>query len=197
MASRQKAEQERRSASSEIAQSQSMIDSYQVKITTDSQNEENTIRGLRERLETALLPQPTMAIDDEPQNIYVSKTNDAIRYAEQEVRCARVAVSERDEMHLIGQRAVQERDAKMNEEIKIARDRAHQGNASHDRAALRDQEFVDVTRELAASRQKAIDAKSDYLSQIAAILKDRMYLKKTSIWSFEMTLILRVVSNDL
>ena len=42
-----KAEQERRSASSEIAlaQYQSMINSYQVKIKTDSQNEENTIRG--------------------------------------------------------------------------------------------------------------------------------------------------------
>ena len=50
-------------------------------------------------------------------------------------------------------RAVQERDAKMIEEIKIARDRAHQGSALHDRATLRDQEFVDVTRELAASRQ--------------------------------------------
>ena len=71
--------------------------------------------------------------------------------------CARVAVSERDEMYLIGQRAVQERDAKMNEEIKIARDRAHQGNALHDRATLRDQEFVDVTREFAASRQKTTE----------------------------------------
>ena len=39
-------------------------------------------------------------------------------------------------------------------------------------ATLRDQEFVDVTRELAASRQKAIDAKSDYLSQIAALSKE-------------------------
>ena len=61
---------------------------------------------------------------------------------------------------------------KMNEEIKIARDRAHQGNALHDRATLRDQEFVDVTRELAASRQKAIDAKSDYLGQIAAMSEE-------------------------
>ena len=78
-----------------------------------------------QRLETALMPQPTMAIDDEPQSALVSKANDAIRYAEQEAHCARVAVSERDEMMcLIGQRAVQERDAKMNEEIKIARDRA-------------------------------------------------------------------------
>ena len=59
-----------------------MINSYQVKITTDLQNEENTIRGLRESLETALLPQPKMAIDDEPQNILVSKANDAIRYAD-------------------------------------------------------------------------------------------------------------------
>ena len=99
----------------------------------------------------------------------MSKANDAIRYAEQEAHCARVAVSERDEMSLIGQRAVQERDAKMNEEIKIARDRALQGNALHDRATLRDQEFVDVTRELAASRQKANDAQSNYLSQIAAM----------------------------
>ena len=172
LVSRQKAEQERRSTSSEIAQYQSMINSYQVKITTDSQNEENTIRGLRERFETALLPQPNMAIDDEPQSILVSPTNDAIRHAEQEAHCARVAVSERDEMYLIGQRAVQERDAKMNEEIKIARDRAHQGNALHDRATLRDQEFVDVTRELAASRQKAFDAKSDYLSQIAAMSEE-------------------------
>ena len=125
----------------------------------------NTIRGLRERLETALLPQPKMAI-------LVSKANDAIRHAEQEAHCARVAVSERDEMYLVGQRAVQERDAKMNEEIKIARDRAHQGNTLHDRATLRDQEFVDVTRELAASRQKAIDAKSDYLNQIAAMSEE-------------------------
>ena len=31
-------------------------------------------------------------------------------------------MSERDKMYLIGQRAAQERDAKMNEEIKIARD---------------------------------------------------------------------------
>ena len=82
------------------------------------------MRGLRERLETALLPQPTMAIDDEPQGTLVSKANDAIRYAEKEAHCARVAASERDEMYLIGQRAVQERDAKMNEEIKIAGDRA-------------------------------------------------------------------------
>ena len=168
LASKNKAEQERRSASSEAAQYQPMINSYQVKITTDSQNEENTIRGLRERWETALLPQPAMAIDDEPQGTLVSKANDAIRYAEQDAHCARVAVSERDEMYLIGQRAVQERDAKMNEEIKIARDRAHQGNALHNRAALRDREFVDVTRELAASRQKVNDAQSDYLSQIAA-----------------------------
>ena len=80
-----------------------------MKITTDSQNEENAIRGLRERLETALLPQPNMAIDDEPQIFLVSKTNDAIRHAEQEAHCARVAVSERDEMYLVGQRAVQER----------------------------------------------------------------------------------------
>ena len=35
-------------ASSEIAQYQAMINSYQTKINTDSQNEENTIRGLRE-----------------------------------------------------------------------------------------------------------------------------------------------------
>ena len=96
-----------------------MINSYQVKIITDSQNEENTIRGLSERLEAALLPQPTMAIDDEPQDILVSETNDAIRYAEQEAHCARIGTSERDEMYLIGQRAVQERDAKMNEEIKM------------------------------------------------------------------------------
>ena len=89
LVSKNKAEQERRSASSEIAQYQSMINSYQVKITTDSQNEENTIRGLRERLETALLLQPTMAIDDEPQGALVSKANDAIRYAEQEAHCAR------------------------------------------------------------------------------------------------------------
>ena len=75
-------------------------------------------------------------------------------------------------MYLIGQRAVQERDAKMNEEIKIARDRAHQGNALHDRATLRDQEFVDVTRELAASRQKANDAQSDYVNQIAAMSEE-------------------------
>ena len=148
-----------------------MINSYQVKITTDSQNEENTIRGLRERLETALLPQPTMAID-EPQGTLVSKANDAIRYAEKEANCARVAVSERDEMYLIGQRAVQERGAKMNEEIKIARDRAHKGNALHDRATLRDREFDDVTRELAASRQKASDAQSDYLNQIAAMAEE-------------------------
>ena len=107
--SKNMAEQERRSVSSEVAQHQPMINSYQVKITTDSQNDENTIRGLRERLETALLPQPTMAIDDEPQSTLVSKANDAIRYAEQEAHCARVSVSERDEMHLIGQRAVQER----------------------------------------------------------------------------------------
>ena len=71
------------------------------------------------------MPQPNMAIDDEPQSALVSKSNDAIRYAEQESHCARVVVSERGEIHLIGQRAVQERDAKMNEEIKIARDRAH------------------------------------------------------------------------
>ena len=114
LVSKNKAEQEKRSVSSEIAQYQSMINSYRVKITTDSQNEESTIRGLRERLETA--------------------------------------VSDRDEMHLIGQRAAQERDAKMNEEIKIARDRAHKGNALHERATLRDREFDDVTRELAASR---------------------------------------------
>ena len=171
LVSRNKAEQERRSTSSRIAQYQSMIKSYQVKITTDSQNEENTIRGLRERLETALLPQPNMAIDDEPQNVLVDKANNAIKYAEQD-HCARVAVSERDEMYMIGQRAVHERDAKMNEEIKIARDRAHQGNALHDRATLRDQEFVDVTRELAASRQKAIHAKSGYLNQIAAMSEE-------------------------
>ena len=63
------ARQKRRSTSSEIAHYQSMINSYQVKITTDLQNEENTIRALHERfgLETALLPQPNMAIDDEPQ----------------------------------------------------------------------------------------------------------------------------------
>ena len=108
---RNKAEQEKRSVSSEIAQYQSMINSYQVKIHTDSQNAGNTIRGLRERLETALMPQPTMATDDEPQSALVSKANDAIRYAEQEAHCARVAVSERDEMCLIGQRAAQERDA--------------------------------------------------------------------------------------
>ena len=84
LVSKNKAEQERRSTSSEIAQCQSMINSYQVKITTDSQKEENTIRGLRERLETALLPQPKMAIDDDPQNVLVSKANDAIRLAEQE-----------------------------------------------------------------------------------------------------------------
>ena len=131
LVSKNKAEQERRSVSSEIAQYQPMINSYQVKITTDSQNEENTIRGLRERLETALMPQPTMAIDDEPQSALVSKANDAIRHAEQEAHCARVAVSERDEMYLTGQRAAQERDAKMNEEIKIARDRAQKGNALH------------------------------------------------------------------
>ena len=171
LVSKNKAEQERRSASSEIAQYQSMINSYQVKITTDSQNEENTIRGLRERFETALLPQPTMAIDDELQGTLVSKANDAIRYAEQEAHCARVAVSERDEMYLIGQRAAQERDAKMNEEIKIARSSSSR-KYLHDRATLRDQEFVDVIRELAASRQKANDAQSDYLNQIAAMSEE-------------------------
>ena len=138
LVSKNKAEQARRSASSEIAPYQPMINCYQVKINTDSQNEENTVRGLRERLETALMPQPTMAIDDEPQGTLVSKANDAIRYAEQEAHCARVAASERDEMHMFGQRAAQERHAKMNEEIKIARDRAHQGNALHDRATPRE-----------------------------------------------------------
>ena len=96
----------------------------------------------------------------------------AIRYAEQEAHCARVAVSERDEMCLIGQRAAQERDAKMNEEIKIARDRAHQGNALHDRATLNYREFDDVTCELAASRQTASDAQSDYPNQIAAMAEE-------------------------
>ena len=110
-----------------------------------------------------------MAIDNEP---LVSEANDAIRYAEQEAHCARVAVSERDEMYLIGQRAAQERDAKMNEEIKIARDRAHQGHASHDRATLRDRASDDVPRELAASRQKASDAQSDYINQIAAMSEE-------------------------
>ena len=81
-------------------------------------------------------------------------------------------MSERDEMHLIDQRAVQERDAKMNEEIKIARDRAHKRNALHERATLRDREFDDVTRELAASRQKANDAQSDYLNQFAAMAEE-------------------------
>ena len=128
LVSKNKAEQERRSVSSEIAQYQSMISSYQVKITMDLQNKENTIRGLRERLESKV----------ESQSALVSKANDAIRHAEQEAHCARVAVSERDEMYLIGQRAVQERDAKMNEEIKIARDRAQKGSASHERATLRD-----------------------------------------------------------
>ena len=46
LVSKSKAEQERRSASSEIAQYQSMINSYQVRITT-SQNEENTNVDLR------------------------------------------------------------------------------------------------------------------------------------------------------
>ena len=170
LVSKSRAEQERTSASSEIAQYQSMINSYQTKINTDSQNEEkNTIRGLRERLETALMPQPTMAIDDEPQSALASKANDAIRYAEQEAHCARIAVNERDELHLIGQRAAQERDAKMNEEIKIARDRAHKGNALHERVTQRDQEFDDVIRKLAAPRQKANDAQSGYLNQIAAM----------------------------
>ena len=75
-------------------------------------------------------------------------------------------------MYLIGQRAAQERDAKIHEESKIARDRAHQGNALHDRATLRDQEFVDVTRELAASRQNANDAQSNFLNQIAAMSEE-------------------------
>ena len=61
----------------------------------------------------------------------------------------------------------------MNEEIKIARDRAHQGNVLHDRATLRDQEFVDVTRELAASRQKAIDAKPDYQPDRCNVRRNR------------------------
>ena len=52
------------------------------------------------------------------------------------------------------------------------RDRAHKGNALHDRATLRDREFDDVTRELAASRQKASDAQSDYLNQIAAMAEE-------------------------
>ena len=68
------------------------------------------------------MPQPTMAIDDEQQGTLGNKVSDAIRYAEQEAQCARIAASEGDELHLIGQRAVQERDTKMNEEIQIARD---------------------------------------------------------------------------
>ena len=60
----------------------------------------------------------------------------------------------------------------MNEEIKIARDRAHQGNALHDRAMLRDREFDDVTRELDVSRQKASDAQSDNPNQIAAMSEE-------------------------
>ena len=67
LVSKNRIEQDRRSTSSEIAQYQAMINSYQTKINTDSQNEENAVRGLRERLETALMPQPTTAIDDEPQ----------------------------------------------------------------------------------------------------------------------------------
>ena len=113
-----------------------------------------------------------MAVDDEPQSTLVSQANDAIRYAEQEARCARVAVSERDELRMIGQRAVQEREAKINEEIKIARDIAHQGNALQDRASLRDREFVDVTRELAVSKQKASDEQHDRLNQIAAMSEE-------------------------
>ena len=139
-----------------------MINSYQTKINTDSQNEANTIRGLRERLETALMPQPTMAIDDEPQGTLAKKVNDAIRDA----------ASERDELNVIGQRAAQERDTKMNEEIQIARDRAHKGDALYERATLRDQEFDDVIRELAASRQKASDARSGYLNRIAEMAEE-------------------------
>ena len=51
-----------------------------------------------------------MAIDDEPLGTLVNKVNGAIRYAEQETQCARIAANERDELPLIGQRAVQERD---------------------------------------------------------------------------------------
>ena len=78
-------------------------------------------------------------------------------------------MSERDEMYLIGQRAVQERDAKMNEEIKIARDRAHQGNASRHAGGSGVCRRDSQTR---CIKQKANDAKSDYLNQIAAISEE-------------------------
>ena len=48
LVSKNKAEQERRSVSSEIAQYQSMINSYQVKITTDSQRGEHYSWSARE-----------------------------------------------------------------------------------------------------------------------------------------------------
>ena len=90
---------------------------------------------------------------------------------EQEAQCARIAANE-SELHLIGQRAAQERDAKMNEEIQIARDRSHKGNVLHERITQRDQEFDDVIRELAASRQKASDAQSGCLNQIAEMAEE-------------------------
>ena len=52
LVSKSRVEQDRRSASSQISQYQAMINSYQTKMSTDSQNEENIIRGLCERLET-------------------------------------------------------------------------------------------------------------------------------------------------
>ena len=63
-----------------------------------------------------------MAIDDEPRSALVSKANDAIRYAEQEAHCARVAVSERDEMYLIGQRAAQGMRRSRLQEIELKKE---------------------------------------------------------------------------
>ena len=78
----------------------------------------------------------------------------------------------RDELYLMGHRAVQERDTKMNEEIQIARDQAQKGDVLYERITQRDQEFDDVICELAASRQKPSNARPGYLYHVAEMAKE-------------------------
>ena len=64
----------------------------------DKVNEENIARDLREQLESSLVAQPAVAMEDEPQKSLVTRVNDAVRYAERQEAWAR------------GKQAIQERE---------------------------------------------------------------------------------------
>ena len=137
----------------------------------DKVNEEDMVQ-----LESALVTQPAVAMEDEPQE---SLVNDAIRFAEQEEASqARVSLHERDEVYLRGKQAIQERETKINGEIQIARHQIHEGQPLQDISSRKNSEHDKLASEMKSIQQELDDVRSeprDYSAYVESKVEKMKY----------------------